>query len=226
MTTLGIIVARSGSKSIPGKNMALFRGQPLIYWTIKSAKAAKRLTRLIVSTDSQRIATYCQEQGVEVPFMRPGYLATDDARTIDVIRDVIERIPNFDAVCILQPTNPLRSSRDIDAAIDLMERTSCASVISGTDVGEHHPARMHKTDGEGRVEKTTYAEAYDGQPRQYLEKLRLRDGSIYLAKTGLIQSGVLMGGECREYSIPAERAWSVNEPLDLKVCEALWPATT
>lgn len=223
MNVLGIIPARGKSKGIPRKNLAEINGKSLLAITAKMALASNRLSRVILSTDCCEIAAVGRHCGLEVPFMRPDDLAEDETRAISVVWDVVKRLPGYDAVMILQPTNPLRLTSDIDGAISLMERTGCDSVISGAEVGECHPARMHMTDGEGRIKKPSFAEAYDGQPRQFLPKLRIRDGAIYLTKIHLLQQGLLIGGDCREWTIPVERAWNVNTAVDLKICEALMP---
>lgn len=128
----------------------------------------------------------------------------------------------YDAILTLQPTNPLRRPEDIDGAIDLLERTGADSVISFSDVGERHPARMKTIDASGRVTDPPFAEAFEGQPRQQLSKLYLRNGSIYLTRRSvLMESNSLKGSDCRAWIIPEERACNIDTPLDLLIVEQI-----
>lgn len=226
MRVLGIITARGGSKGILRKNLASLLGKPLLAYTAEAALASKKLTRTVLSTDDSEIANIGRQWGVGVPFLRPAELARDDTPTIPVLQDVVRRLEamgeSYDAILTLQPTNPLRLVEDIDGAIDLLERTGADSVISFSDVGERHPARMKWIDGEGRVKDPAFAEAFEGQPRQQLNKLYLRDGSIYLTRRSvLMDQDSLKGADCRAWIIPEERSRNIDSPLDLLIVEQI-----
>jgi CMP-N-acetylneuraminic acid synthetase len=223
---LGIIPARGGSKGIPGKNLAPVLGKPLLAYTADAAHASQRLTRVILSTDDEDIAALGRQLGLEVPFMRPPELARDDTPTLPVLQDCIRRLAavgqNYDAVFILQPTNPLRLPSDIDGAIDLLKLTGADSVIGFSPVGERHPARMKQIDAAGRVTNPPFAEQYEGQRRQELPPLYLRDGAVYVTRRCvLMERNSIQGDDCRAWLIPAERAWNVDEPFDLYMVEQL-----
>jgi CMP-N-acetylneuraminic acid synthetase len=223
---LGIITARGGSKGIPRKNLVSLLGKPLLAYTVEAALASKKLTRTVLSTDDAEIATIGRQWGIDVPFFRPAELARDDTPTIPVLQDVVGRLESmgerYDAILTLQPTNPLRRPEDIDGAIDLLERTGADSVISFSDVGERHPARMKWIDEEGRVSDPPFAEEFEGKPRQQLSKLYLRDGSIYLTRrTVLMEQNSLKGADCRAWIIPEERSRNIDSPLDLLIVEQI-----
>jgi CMP-N-acetylneuraminic acid synthetase len=98
MDVLGIIPARGGSKGIPRKNLARLDGRPLIAYSCEAARASRRLSRTLVSTDDAEIAAAARSLGVDVPFLRPPALATDDAPMLDVIVDVLltlERLEGY-----------------------------------------------------------------------------------------------------------------------------------
>src|SRR5690606_27271515 len=118
---IAIIPARGGSKGIPDKNIVDVLGKPLIGYTIEAAQQSKYLDCLFVSTDSERIADVCGRFGISVKELRPSALATDEAKTIDVLRHVLRKFPvgSFDYVVLLQPTQPLRTARHIDEAIEI-----------------------------------------------------------------------------------------------------------
>ena len=226
MRVLGVIPARGGSKGIPYKNLVPLCGRPLLAYTADAAQAALRLTRVILSTEDERIARVGRELGLEVPFLRPHHLADDEARTIDVLIDVTEKLEQigerYDAIFTLQPTNPLRRPEDIDGAVELLERSGADSVISFTPVGDNHPARMKMIDADGRVSDPTFAEEHEGQPRQTLPKLYLREGSVYLTRRDvLMEQRSLKGADCRAWLIPPDRACNVDSPMDLFIAEKL-----
>ena len=121
-----LINARGGSKSIPNKNIKNLMGAPLIAWTIKIAIASKSFSRIIVNTDSKKIAKISKKYGAEVPFYRPKNIATDKSKQIEsviyFVKKLIKLNANFDAVAILQPTFPLRTVSDIRKCIKSKSR--------------------------------------------------------------------------------------------------------
>jgi CMP-N-acetylneuraminic acid synthetase len=220
------VTARGGSKGIPRKNIAILSGKPLIAWTAEAALAARRLERVVLSTDDPEIARAGEACGLEVPFLRPPELARDDTPTLPVLQDVVRRLEaagaHYDAVLTLQPTNPLRRPDDIDGAIELMERTGADSVISFVDAGEKHPARMKSIDGDGRVTDPPFAESFEGQPRQQLPRLWLREGSIYLTRRDVLMNrNSIKGSDCRAWIVPENRACNIDTPFDLFLAEQI-----
>jgi CMP-N-acetylneuraminic acid synthetase len=225
-TVLGIVTARGGSKGIPRKNIVPLLGKPLLAYTIEAALGATRLTRTVLSTEDEEIACVGREYGLEVPFLRPPELAQDDTPTIPVLHNMVRKLEALgsrcDAVLVLQPTNPLRLSKDIDGAIELLEQTGADSVISFVDVGEKHPARMKLISPDGRVINPPFAEQFEGQRRQDLPKLYLREGSIYLTRRSvLMEQNTLKGRDCRAWIIPQERACNIDTPFDLFLAEQM-----
>jgi len=219
LNVLGIITARGGSKGIPGKNLVELDGKSLLAYTAEAALGSN-LTRVMLSTDCEKIAAAGRSLGVDVPFLRPEHLAQDNTPTIPVLQDVIERFEkdgqSFDAVFTLQPTNPMRIVSDINGAIELLESSEADSVISFVDVGERHPARMKFIDDEGVVIDPPFSEQFEGQRRQDLEKLFLRDGSVYLTRRDVLMNrGSIKGDKCLAWLIPTERSCNIDEPFDL-----------
>jgi N-acylneuraminate cytidylyltransferase len=158
--------------------------------------------------------------------MRPPELARDETPTIPVLQDVVRRLEaageSYDAVFTLQPTTPLRRPEDIDGAIELLEQTGADSVISFVDVGEKHPARMKFITPNGRVTDPPFVEEFEGQRRQDLPKLYLREGSIYLTRRAiLMEQNSLKGRDCRAWIISQERACNIDTPFDLFLAEQM-----
>ena len=226
LTVLGIVTARGGSKGIPHKNIVPVAGRPLLAYTADAALASVSLTRTVLSTDDPQIADVGAACGLEVPFLRPSELARDDTPTIPVLQDVVRRLEaegaRYDAILTLQPTNPLRRTSDIDGSVALLEQTGADSVISFVDTGEKHPARMKYIDDHGRVQDPPFSEQFEGQRRQDLPKLYLREGSIYLTRRDvLMDRSSLKGDDCRAWLMPDDRACNVDTAFDLFLVEHL-----
>jgi len=200
-------------------------GKPLLAYTAEAALASS-LARVVISTDDEEIARVARACGIEVPFMRPPELALDTTPTIPVLQDAIRKLEaagdHFDAIFLLQPTNPLRTAEDIDGAIGLLESTGADAVISFSDVGERHPARMKWMDAEGRLIDPPFAEESEGKPRQQLRKTYLRDGSVYLTRRDVLMiQNSLKGKDCRAWIIPEERSRNVDSYFDLFIIEQI-----
>jgi CMP-N-acetylneuraminic acid synthetase len=226
MKVLGIVPARGGSKGIPRKNITPLLGKPLLAYTAAAALAAKSLTRTVLSTEDEEIARIGSDYGLDVPFLRPAELALDDTPTIPVLQHVVRWLERagevYDAVFILQPTNPLRRPEDIDGSIELLEKTGADSVISFVDVGEKHPARMKFITPEGKVIDPPFKEQFEGQRRQELTKLYLRNGAVYVTRRNvLMEQDSVQGQDCRAWLIPEERACNIDTRFDLFIAEQM-----
>ena len=139
MFTLGVIPARGGSKRLPGKNIRHLAGKPLIAWTIMEANKSK-LDHIIVSTDDPKIAEVSTNWGAEVPFLRPPELATDEAKSIDVMvhaaRWADEHLERPDYIFLLQPTSPTRKAEDINLGVDELKRTRSQGYVTLNQHGD------------------------------------------------------------------------------------------
>lgn len=233
MRVLGLVPARGGSKGVLRKNIRLLCGKPLLQYTAEAALAARRLSRIILSTEDEEIAEVGRRCGLEVPFMRPPEFARDDTPTIPVLQDVVRKLEKagdrYDAVLTLQPTHPLRRPEDIDGAIELLERSGADSVLSFLSIGGKHPAHMKLIDPDGWVidrskwiTDSPFAEQFEGQPRQQLSQLYLREGSIYLTRRDvLMEQSSVSGRNCQAWIISQDRACDIDTSFDLFLAEQL-----
>jgi CMP-N-acetylneuraminic acid synthetase len=135
MNILAIIPARGGSKGIPHKNIRPFNGKPLIAHSIEAGLGAPSVGRVIVSTDDAEIAAIAKQYGADVPFLRPAELAEDKSKVVDAIVHAMEKLRADEGyepthLLLLQPTNPLRTSDDIERAVELFTRRSADSLVS------------------------------------------------------------------------------------------------
>ena len=202
MKLLGIIPARAGSKGVPGKNTKSLGGKPLIAYTIESAKQSS-LIDIIVSTDSEEIAAIALERGAAIPFMRPAELATDSAKSIDVVIHAVQEMQKqgkqYDAVVLLQPTNPFRPSGFIDKAINLFRENNCDALVSVLPVPhEYNPHWVFEPDANGYLHIAT-GDATIIPRRQELPKAFYRDGCIYITRTDVLLSQQSFFGKTLSY---------------------------
>lgn len=221
MKVLGIIPARGSSKGVPRKNIKLLVGKPLLAYTAESALKAKLLTKIVLSTEDMEIAEIGKSLGIDVPFLRPAELATDTTPTLPVVLHVIEYLKKngeeFDAICLLQPTNPLRRSEDIDNCIELLEKSGAESVISVLKVPhEYNPKWVYWQNESGEMVLTTG----DSEPiprRQDLPPAFHREGSIYLTKTEvLLKYGNLYGNKVLGYEVSPQNSVNIDTLDDWK----------
>ncbi len=198
MKILGLLVARSGSKGIPNKNLKDLGGIPLLEYTIHSALDSDKLQDLVLSTDSQVYADFAISKGVSVPFYRPAKLALDNTPTIEVVIHTLEQMAllgkHYDAVCLLQPTHPFREKGSIDRAIDCFIQSDSDSLISVLPVPhEWNPHWIFEPNEQDYLKLSTGEEEIIRR-RQDLPLAFFRDGSIYITKTDVIlQSCSLYG---------------------------------
>ncbi|CEP68881.1 Nucleotide-diphospho-sugar transferases [Moorella glycerini] len=223
-TLLGFIPARKGSKGVPGKNIKPLAGKPLIVYTIETARVSGLFDYLMVSTDGEDIARIVREAGAEVPFVRPAELATDTAKGIDVLHHAMVWLEakgqKFDWVMYLQPTSPLRSSRDIVAACELMLERDAEAVVAVCEV-EHHPWWSNTLPDDLCMADFLRPEAI-GPQRQELPTYYRINGAIYLARWDFIRyRDSWYGPRTYAYIMPRERSVDIDNPLDFVLAEAL-----
>lgn len=140
---IALIPARGGSRGIPDKNIEPFCGKPLIAWTIEEALKSKMVDKVIVSTDSQKIAAVARKYGAEVPFMQPKELARPSSKLDYVLKFAIDWLKenenyNVDYVVLLLPTNPLRTAKHIDEAVKLALKKSTDCVVAASELPAGH----------------------------------------------------------------------------------------
>ena len=217
MSVLAVVPARGGSKRLPRKNVLDFGGKPLIAWTIEAALSSGVVDRLIVTTDDEEIAKVSRNLGAEVPFLRSESLASDSAATLDVVRDLLERLATSgeveDLILLLQPTSPLRTSADIREAVALAERSGVQAVVS-VERKAGLSSRLHYLDHSGHLHPN------QSEPPSDDSEICEVNGAIYIARSSEIRSG---GGWYPEgthaYVMPPERSVDIDTHWDLRIAE-------
>jgi N-acylneuraminate cytidylyltransferase/CMP-N,N'-diacetyllegionaminic acid synthase len=219
---IAIIPARGGSKGLPGKNIKMLCGKPLIAYAIECAQKSRYIDRVIVSTDDERIAEVSKSFGAEVPFLRPGFLATDESESIDTFIYTIERLSrewnaDIDEFAVLLSTAPLRTSCDVDAAIELYYEKNADSVVSYTE--DEHPIQWHKYLKEDNSFENIFPDTITN--RQALRKSYHPNGAIYVFKSDVIKERKYYTDRSFAYLMPRSRSVDIDTQDDFILAELM-----
>jgi N-acylneuraminate cytidylyltransferase len=210
---LAVIPARGGSKGVPRKNVRVVAGLPLIAWTLKAARESRFIDTVMVSTDDHEIANVARAHGGDVPFMRDARLASDEAPTMDVVLDVLQRCPGYGWVILLQPTSPLRQADDIDAAIKRCLAANAPSCVSICSVQES-PYWMYSVSESGHMKPLM--PPTELTRRQDLPPIYSLNGAIYLARVDwLLRERTFVRAETIAHEMPVERSLDIDTESDL-----------
>jgi len=219
-----VIPARGGSKRLPRKNVLPLAGKPLICWTIEAALQTDLRARILVTSDDEEIlsiASRYADQGV-FAHKRPEALATDTATTADALIEAVESERRAghapDTLVLLQPTSPLRTARDILAAVDTFQEAGCKdTVVSVCEVD-------HPTSWIGVIEEGARFSGIDlsgKRSQDYQQECRL-NGAVYVAQTNVLMTAhSLFTENLRASVMPKSRSFDIDEEIDFRVCESL-----
>ena len=221
---ISIIPARGGSKGLPGKNIREICGKPLIAWSIEKAKNSKYIDVVLVTTDSQEIASIAKSYGAEVPFIRPENLSDDLASTYDVIRHGLEYYSDvksnlFDYVVLLEPTSPLREDKDIDLMLEKLDghTDEYDSIVSVGEISEN-PTIVKKLSG---LDIFPYCkELAQTTRRQDNTPAYFPYGVAYIAKTTkLLEEKTFYTKKCMAYEIKRYQNYEIDDIYDFLCVE-------
>src|SRR5690554_5856894 len=179
--TLVVIPARGGSKGLPGKNIKLLNGKPLIWYTIEAAREVFPDQHICVSTDDPDIIRVVEQTGLKVPFVRPAHLATDTAGSWEVVKHAYDHYlslgHSFSKIVLLQPTSPLRNAQHIREAYTLLQNTSGADMVASVKEAESTPYfNLFEPDENGFLHKSKEG---NFKTRQECPKVYELNGAIY-----------------------------------------------
>ncbi len=237
MEILGIIPARGGSKSIPKKSIYPCGGKPLIAYTILAAQKSSHITRLIVSTDDEEIAAVALSFGVEIPFIRPKELAEDLTPDLPVFEHALQTLESDqgylpDVVVHLRPTTPLKTTEDIDTAIQLLLNNAEAHSVQSVCEPIHTPFKMFRISEEGPFLEpllknvypqvfAQYPEAYS-MPRQLLPTVWRHSGYVDVIRPEVIRMMHSMSGSrILPFFFEKWRDVDIDSMDDLKLAEII-----
>lgn len=217
---LALIPARGGSKGIKNKNIIEIEGKPLIAYTIESALKSKYIDSIVVSTDSYEIAETSRKYGARIPFMRPEELARDTSKTIDAVYYTARRLQKqgevYDAIVLLQATQPLRIADDIDGAIEHYYNMGEKSLLSVSET-EVNPILIRTIDEKGVMEKIL--DVSSTCRRQDMPKYYRVNGCIYINSVQELDTDTSFNDNEMPYIMPKERAVDIDEMVDIAMVE-------
>ena len=222
MTTIATICARGGSQGVPGKNIRLLCGKPLIVYTIEQALACKGIAAVYVSTDAPAIAEIAAAAGATVPFLRPPELATSSAPKVPVINHLVGEISKtgVEGTCVvdLDPTSPLRTLDDIATCMALFDDETDV-VVTGFESEKNPYFNMVEFQADGNIGLVKKPEsAVTG--RQSAPKVFSMNASIYVWRPDALKGG-LWDGRVKLYVMPRERSIDIDSEIDFLLVEKL-----
>ena len=224
MKILGLIPARSGSKGIPMKNIKKLNGKPLIAYTILSALKSKKINKILVRTDSKKIASISKKFGAEIPFLRPKELSNDVSKTIDVVKHSLKFLYENesyvpDIIVILQPTSPLRTSQMIDKSITMLKNSNVSCVLGVKKISQH----PYNSFWNKQNLLKPFTKNFQNYPqRQNLPELLYPTGSIYTFwRKTIEETNSYYGKKILPYVLPEENSIDIDTLHDFFLAESI-----
>jgi CMP-N,N'-diacetyllegionaminic acid synthase len=219
MPTFALIPARSGSKGLPGKNIRLLAGLPLIEHSLRLAALCPEVARAVVSTDSQEIASVASAGGAEV-LARPSELAADDTPMLPVLRHAVEAFPDYELLLLLDPTSPGRLPGDVAAAHRLLAADETADGVVSVSEPPFNPIWHAVVDRDGYLEPLL-PEARSYGRRQDVPRVFRINAALYLFRASFLRREMetWMNGRHLLLEIPEARAFHIDNEEDIKGTE-------
>lgn len=222
---LGLVLARAGSKGLPGKNILPLRGRPLIAWSIAAGLASRYVDDVVVSTDGEEIAEVARQHGAEVPFLRPAHLASDTAASIDAVEHALawleHRGRRYDYLVLLEPTSPLRDSADIDLLLERMVATDALSAVTVCRSESQHPAFMYELGENSRLQPFLQRQPTSLR-RQDINAVYFLDGNVYASEVGELRSRrSFYHQDTMGLEMPKWKATEIDDEVDLLIVDTL-----
>lgn len=224
---VAFIFARGGSKGLPGKNIRMFAGKPLIAWAIEQAHEAEGIRRVIVSTDSEEIAAVALRYGAEVPFMRPSNLAKDDSPEWLAWRHALEYIRNDEgslpyAMVSVPVTAPLRKSIDIEKCLNCFSKEHADVVITVTDAHRNPYFNMVTMQTNGFVELAIPPKISISRRQDAPEMYDMTTVAYVADPKFVMTQESLFAGRVQAVHVPIERSIDIDTLLDFEIAEFLY----
>jgi CMP-N-acetylneuraminic acid synthetase len=226
MSVTAFIFARGGSKGLPGKNIRPFGGKPLIAWSIEQALAVDRVDRVIVSTDSDEIASVAKDFGAHVPFIRPAELAGDQSpewlawrHALNFLKASEGGLP--DAMLSVPATAPLRSQVDLENCLDEYEKGDVDIVITVTEAHRSPYFNMVKENGDGTVGLVIPPQTAIARRQDSPVVFDMATVAYVVRPEFVFSNNSVFQGRVRAVQVPSRRAIDIDTLLDFQMAEYL-----
>ena len=218
---LAIIPARGGSKRLPRKNLLELNAKPLIAWSIEAAQKSKYISKTVVTSDDEEILNIAKTYKVDA-IKRPKELASDTATTFDAIKHAIQSSEEiYEYIMLLQPTSPLRDTKHIDEAIELLNAKDADAIISVCEM-EHSPLWSNTLDDDLSM-KGFLKEEVLNKRSQDLKKYYRINGAIYICKREklLEEKSFFLKDKIFAYLMDKRVSIDIDEEFDYEICQLL-----
>ena len=222
---LALIPARGGSRRLPGKNLLKLCGEPITVWSIKAAQQSKYVDRIVVSTDSDEIAEVARAAGADVPFMRPNYLASDTASSLDVVKHALNELNQkgqcYEFIVLLQPTSPLRTSKHIDESFELLQSKDADAIVGVTELD--HPIELTNRLPDDLSMKGFFTTDSHLRSQDFPKRYRV-NGAIYLVRVESLikENTIFLSDRIYAYKMDREVSVDIDTPYDFRLADALF----
>lgn len=234
MSVLAIVPARSGSKSVPDKNVLSFRGRPLLVHSIEHARLARNVDRVLVSTDSPRYREIAKDAGAEAPFLRPEALAGDLSTDLEVFTHALRWLEREEGyrpeLCVhLRPTCPTRTVADVEKAVDLLAADPTADSVRSVVRAPHTPHKMWRLAEGGMLRPLLDSSGPPHEPwnlpRQVLPEVYLQNAAVDVVRSAVVLERRSMTGT-RVLAYVMDRLQDVDDWNDLAALDRGFPGGT
>lgn len=207
MSILAVIPARAGSKGIPNKNIRIVGGHPLVYYAIRNAQQSRRITNIIVTTDSPEVGIIASQMGVQVKWRDPA-LCTDDVTLDSVVFDAVPEKKHWDYIVTMQPTSPTLKADTLDRAIEYAEQQELDTVISVFN-------DPHLSWG---IEDGKKVPNYEMRlNRQYLPPCYRETGAFVISRADIVTDKSRIGKRIDIYELSEEESRDIDTFDDLRI---------
>ena len=226
MGNLAIIPARSGSKGVKDKNIRDLCGKPLLAYSIEAAIKSNCFNEVMVSTDSEYYADIARRYGASVPFLRSSVTATDKASSWDMVEEVLDKYEqtgrSFQSFCLLQPTSPLRTEKDIVEAYSLYNKKASFAVVSVCEA-EHSPLWSGQLPEDNALDG--FIDFESAKQRQATGKFYRLNGAIYIVNISRFREDKFIYQKgSYAYVMAQANSVDIDTELDFKIAETIYKA--
>jgi N-acylneuraminate cytidylyltransferase len=224
---VGFIFARGGSQGVPGKNIRLLAGKPLIAYAIETAFQSEFIDRVVVSTDDEKIAQVAQDFGAEVPFIRPKELAQNNSpewlawqHAIRILKER-DNSRELDVFVSIPPTAPLRSVEDVDNAIQTFLESDVDVVITVKNASRHPSFNMVSIDENGCTTLVLPPSNTICRRQDIFPVYDMTTVAYVASPQFIMEAKSIFDGKVKSVIIPEERALDIDTELDFEIVELM-----
>ena len=224
-SAVALIPARAGSERVPGKNVRSLAGHPLLAYSIAAARESALFDEVVVSTDSEEIASVATRYGADIPALRPAELSTATSPDIEWVQHTLGKLRDYELFSLLRPTSPFRGAATIRRAWDLfVAQDPPADSIRAVELCRQHPGKMWVLDGElmrplleqvpGEV--PTHSRQYKSLPEVYVQ-----NSSLEIAWTRITETGEIAGEQVMPFFTEGYEGLTIDYEDDWELAERL-----